>query len=59
MLLEIDNSELLHLIENHEALNGKVNEAIAVLNEYSTGGREGEAPAQLGQQAQASTPAAA
>jgi polyadenylate-binding protein len=35
MLLEIDNSELLHLIENDEALNGKVNEAISVLNEYS------------------------
>lgn len=37
MLLEIDNAELLMLIENEEALNGKVTEAIAVLNEYSGG----------------------
>lgn len=35
MLLEIDNAEVLHLIENQEALNAKVSEAIAVLNEYS------------------------
>ena len=34
MLLEIDNAEVLHLIENQEALNAKVSEAIAVLNEY-------------------------
>ena len=43
MLLEIDNSELLLLIENEEALNNKVNEAIVVLNEYS--GPSGEAAA--------------
>jgi polyadenylate-binding protein len=35
MLLEIDNPELLELIENQDALNAKVNEAIAVLSEYS------------------------
>lgn len=33
MLLEMDNSELLHLIENEEALTGKVQEAIQVLEE--------------------------
>jgi len=43
MLLEIDNSELLLLIENEEALNNKVTEAIVVLNEYS--GPSADAPA--------------
>jgi hypothetical protein len=33
MLLEMDNSELLHLLENEEALNGKVSEAIKVLED--------------------------
>lgn len=31
MLLDLDNSELLHLLESPEALNERVNEAIAVL----------------------------
>jgi len=35
MLLEMDNAELLHLLENHEAMSQKVNEAIAVLHEFS------------------------
>ncbi|KAG6900846.1 Protein phosphatase PP2A regulatory subunit B [Termitomyces sp. T159_Od127] len=34
MLLEMDNSELLHLLDNAQALNGKVAEALSVLNEY-------------------------
>lgn len=35
MLLEMDNAELLHLLENPEAMSLKVNEAIAVLNEFA------------------------
>jgi polyadenylate-binding protein len=31
MLLEMDNSELLHLIEDQEALKGKVDEALEAL----------------------------
>jgi len=31
MLLEIENSELLHMIEDQEALKAKVEEAVAVL----------------------------
>lgn len=33
MLLEIDNSEILHMLEHPESLNAKVLEAAAVLNE--------------------------
>jgi len=36
MLLEMDNSELLHLLEESEAMNAKVNEALTVLNEYKS-----------------------
>ena len=35
MLLEMDNSELLHLLDNVESLNSKVSEAIAVLADFS------------------------
>lgn len=34
MLLEIDNSELLHMLENRESLKAKVEEAIAVLQAH-------------------------
>lgn len=37
MLLEIDNSELLHMLEDSESLKAKVEEAIAVLQHASGG----------------------
>lgn len=37
MLLEMDNAELLHLLEDREALNGKVQEAVDTLNEHLEG----------------------
>jgi len=36
MLLEIDNSELLHMLESHESLKSKVDEAVAVLQAHQT-----------------------
>ncbi|KAJ1309762.1 hypothetical protein OPQ81_006528 [Rhizoctonia solani] len=35
MLLEMDNSELLHLLDTPDAMHAKVQEAIAVLNDFS------------------------
>lgn len=43
MLLEMDNSELLHLLENAEAMSQKVNEALTVLYDFSI--RQQETPA--------------
>ncbi|MBW0507212.1 hypothetical protein O181_046927 [Austropuccinia psidii MF-1] len=34
MILEIDNAELIHLLENRAALDAKVQEAVQVLDEY-------------------------
>jgi len=36
MLLEIDNSELVHMLEHQESLKGKVEEAVAVLQAHKT-----------------------
>jgi polyadenylate-binding protein len=36
MLLEMDNAELLHLLEENDAMNAKVNEALIVLNEFKS-----------------------
>ena len=35
MLLEMDDDEILALLENQDSLTTKINEAIAVLNEFS------------------------
>ncbi|TFK29994.1 polyadenylate binding protein [Coprinopsis marcescibilis] len=42
MLLEMDNNELLHLLDNVEALNAKVTEALSVLQDFS--GKDDETP---------------
>ena len=34
MLLEIDNSELLHMLEHHDSLKSRAEEALAVLQAF-------------------------
>lgn len=41
MLLEMDNSELLHMLEVPESLKSKVEEAVAVLNDHQLSGSTG------------------
>jgi polyadenylate-binding protein len=41
MLLEMDNAEILHLLEDGEALRGKVNEAIETLESAMSAAQEG------------------
>merc|ERR1711874_827128 len=40
MLLEIDNSELVHMLEHNESLKGKVDEAVAVLQAHQSKSNE-------------------
>ncbi|KAM0756209.1 polyadenylate binding protein [Meredithblackwellia eburnea MCA 4105] len=46
MLLEMDSSELLYLIENDEALNAKIQEALDVLEAFQRAAPNGETPAE-------------
>lgn len=43
MLLEMDNTELLHMLENSDLLSAKVDEAVAVLNAHQAKVDKGEA----------------
>lgn len=51
MLLEIDNTELLHMLENREILKAKVEEAVAVLQAHQA--KEAKSQANAGEQLQA------
>ena len=47
MLLEIDNTELLHMLDNHELLKAKVGEAVQVLQAHQA--KEAKTQANAGQ----------
>ena len=42
MLLEMDNSELLHMLEVPESLKSKVEEAVTVLRDHQTKEQDGQ-----------------
>lgn len=59
MLLEIDNSELLHMLEHAESLRAKVDEAVAVLQAHQAKEEIARtAPAAQGANPPAAVPAA-
>lgn len=47
MLLEIDNSELLHMLEHNESLKAKVDEAVAVLQAHQPAALAATGPGKL------------
>ena len=58
MLLEMDSSELLYLLENDEALTAKVQEALDVLAEYTQRQTDAPAPAASSDETAPAAPAA-
>lgn len=40
MILELDNTEILHLLESPESLDEKVQEAIKVLQDFQSHGKD-------------------